>query len=151
MRLGVQVDVTPALQDVDTIVDTARQDVPAIVQAAGRRYLARAQADIPTNARPRRRGRRPLATGFQVRDEVVWRFKANGETEKIIGNRRRRPLGALSMLDETLDATERRRSLEQGDTASDGHCLALATHDANQKHPAEATAHLPCCDVVTGV
>src|SRR5262249_45218493 len=82
-------------------------------------------------------------------DEGSVGLEAGGEAQQVFRNRRRRALGTAAMLDDTLDASERCRALENLHRSRDRHRRPLATHHANRQHPTEATAHLTSCHVVS--
>src|SRR5262245_44571808 len=85
----------------------------------------------------------------QIGEEVVGVFDADGQSQEIGWAGRARSLDARAMLDETLHAAQRRRTLPQGDPCRRCNRRTLATFHPDRQHAAEAAAHLTLRNAMT--
>ena len=87
----------------------------------------------------------------EIADQIPGVLEADRQAQQVFRHRRRRALSAPTVLDEALDAAERRGPLEHLHCGGDGHGFLLAASHANREHPAEPTGHLAGGDVMAGI
>src|SRR6185437_8766561 len=91
-----------------------------------------------------------LQSLIEVGVEVARVLDADREPQQVGWAGRARAFDAGAMLDQALDAAERRRALPQLDARRRRYRCSLATLDPHRQHAAEAAAHLLLRDRVAG-
>src|SRR2546430_7760570 len=88
---------------------------------------------------------------LDIFDQIVEMLDADRQAHQIRGAQRPGPFDAGAVLREALDRAQRGGSFEYAQIGGERLRGCLAAGEAQRRHPAEATAHLPRRDGVTGM